>query len=219
MIGSKHGRWLILAEAERDKNGQRQYLCRCDCGTERVVRKFPLLYGKTLSCGCLVVEVVSSVNVRRTRHGHAKDNRVTKEYRAWAGMKSRCYDPKLSDYGIYGGRGITVCERWRDSFEHFLQDVGMCPGVGREWSIDRIDSNGHYEPGNVRWATAKEQSNNTRANRLLTVDGITANVVQWSEMTGINRGTIQHRLNRGWSESDAVKTPPMKRGRGSEKYE
>lgn len=130
------------------------------------------------------------------------------EYRAWNSMKSRCYNKSHTSYRNYGGRGIQVCERWRYDFPTFLNDMGNRPS---KHTLDRIDNDGNYTPGNCRWATYKEQLNNKRGNRLLTLDGKTQTVSQWSTETGIKYWTLSQRVGRyGWSDEDALTKPVRK---------
>jgi len=125
-------------------------------------------------------------------------------------MKSRCYTKSNIGYPYYGGRGITVCDRWLHSFENFLSDMGERPGP--EYSLDRINPNGNYRPDNCRWATRETQDNNRRANRFLTWNGKTQTIAQWAKETGISKGTILNRLNWGWPIEDALSWP-SERGR------
>ena len=130
------------------------------------------------------------------RHGMTNSNL----HRIWVSMRQRCENPNDPAYGNYGGRGIKVCKRW-SKFEDFLADVSPRP---EGTSLDRIDVNGHYEPGNCRWATKKQQSRNRRDNRVLTIRGKSQTIAEWAEETGKMPGTISIRLSRGWSEEDAV---------------
>ncbi len=134
--------------------------------------------------------------------------RENKEYQIWIRMRIRCYNPNCKDYPDYGGRGIRVCERWRYSFVNFLEDMGRCPP---NRSINRIGNDGDYEPNNCEWATAKKQANNKRNNVLLTVDGLTLNISQWTERTGLKKGVILKRKSLGWSDVNCVKTPGRKK--------
>jgi len=140
---------------------------------------------------------------RRT-HGHSGDNRT---YKAWKNMKDRCYNPRAISYPYYGGRGITVCEAWRDSFEVFLEDMGECP---HDLSLDRIDNTAHYGPSNCRWATRIQQHRNKRNNHLVTFKNQTHCIAEWVEITGISRGTIRSRLRRGWSVERVLTEPVHK---------
>lgn len=146
----RFGRLVALWPQNKDKRGLYLWLCLCDCGRETVVRGSDLREGKTKSCGCLHDELASK---RNFRHGHSKGTRT---YRSWMAMRDRCRYSNHKDYEHYGGRGIKVCERWQ-SFENFLADMGERP-VGL--TLDRIDPNGNYEPGNCRWATWSEQREN-----------------------------------------------------------
>lgn len=159
LVGERFGYLTVVERANPSATGMVRWLCRCECGTTKLIQGSSLTNGYTKSCGC-------HRNDNKRRHGHHTNTGKTGEYNSWCGMKQRCYNPGATQYKDYGGRGITVCERWRDSFENFLLDVGPSPGPG--YSIDRINNDGNYEPGNVRWATAKEQAVNRRkeANQL-----------------------------------------------------
>lgn len=125
------------------------------------------------------------------KHGMSR----TREYRLWIAMKVRCYNRNCPEFHMYGGRGIAMCDEWRDDFSAFLRDVGPRPGRG--YSVDRIDNDGNYEPGNVRWATMRQQSNNTRRNVILTYDGKTLTLAQWARYLGINIETVKQRYHTG----------------------
>lgn len=139
----------------------------------------------------------------RTTHGMS----YTPEHVAWLSMRSRCYRTTDRRYKDYGGRGIRVCGRWLESFQNFFADVGLRPSP--KHSIDRIDVNGNYEPGNVRWATAEEQQRNRTDSRLLTAHGETFCMSEWAERLGVPCATIGGRLDRGWSVERAVTEPPL----------
>lgn len=145
-------------------------------------------------------------------HGHTSRSKPwSSEYKAWAAMVRRCTNPRQSNYPYYGGRGITVCPAWLESFKQFFADMGSMPSDGK-WSLDRIDPNGNYEPGNCRWASRETQMNNRRDSRLLTHDSKTLGIPQWSRLTGISIGTIVRRLKLGWPHSRVLTEKPV-RGR------
>ena len=141
-------------------------------------------------------------NEMYNRHGMTK----TPEYDAWDGMKQRCFNPNHKRYSYYGARGITVCDRWKNSFENFLADMGSKPTP--KHSIDRVNNDGNYCPDNCRWATKTEQENNKRNNKpLITIGKETYTIVQWENKMGYGARVIKNRLKRGWSEYKAVMTP------------
>lgn len=188
LAGRQFGRLTALEQAPRPP-GQRGALwrCRCDCGAVVVRAASELKRGNTRSCGCLRREMIGD---RQRRHGQLN----TPEYHAWKNAKARCHTPSSQAYADYGARGIRMCDRWRDSFETFLRDVGLRPSPLH--SLDRIDNEGHYEPGNVRWATLSQQNTNRRNGRRLTHDGRTMNVLDWARFLGISPQTITRRLKR-----------------------
>lgn len=141
------------------------------------------------------------------RHGQSR----TKVHRCWQSMQQRCHNASNHNFARYGGRGIKVCDRWRKSFEAFLEDMGYPPSPIH--SLGRVDNNGNYEPSNCRWETPVQQSQNTRATRLLTHDGKTMCAAKWARETGINIITLHKRLRIGWSVSDALTTPVRKDSR------
>lgn len=192
LIGKKFSRLIVVCKTDNDKYGKTQWLCKCNCGKRVVVTGSRLKNGNTKSCGCLRLDKLIGTS---TKHGHAKKNKKSRIYRIWIHMIQRCVNPNNKKYPRYGGRGIGVCERWK-RFENFLEDMGKLPT--EDYSIDRIDNNGNYSMSNCRWETCEQQSRNTSKNRLITHDGKSKCLAEWSEKTGINRNTITSRLEAGW---------------------
>jgi hypothetical protein len=197
LVGQRFGRLVVLQHAECVK--YRDYWhCGCACGNVKVVRGQHLKSKNhgIRSCGCLM---------RRTTHGQAGLGKRTKTYRCWQNMLDRCYNPNKTGYKYYGGRGITVCRRWRESFENFYADMGdKPPGM----TLERIDNNRGYSPDNCKWATRSEQNQNRRNAALITYKGRTHNIVLWARKLGINSKTLWNRLHRyGWSLERALTEP------------
>lgn len=194
--GKEYERWTVIRRNEIGKTSL--WLCRCKCGTERLVYQGDLKSGSSKSCGCLTSEVTAARN--RT---HGKTYSV--EYECWSGIKKRCYNENSEAFQWYGARGVKVCDRWLSSFENFLADMGQKPSALH--SIERRNTDGDYCPENCYWGTALEQGKNKRNNRLLTARGETFHLSEWSRITGLGITTILRRLARGWSEEDAILLP------------
>lgn len=195
LVGSVFGKWTVVAFHE--SNG-RYRICRCSCGrTEKAVKAAALENGTNSRC------MLCSNELRMVTQLKARGrNMVT--WRSWNHAEQRCHNPNNLSYQRYGGRGIKMCERWREAFENFLEDMGPRPSGT---SLDRIDNNGDYEPGNCRWATPEEQNNNKRTNRLITLNGVQDTVTRWARKYGIHKDTIFGRLFRGWDAQTAITTP------------
>jgi hypothetical protein len=194
LTGQRFTRYVVLGSAER-RNKIAYWHVRCDCGEERVVRGYSLTHGESRSCGCYALEARRK---RSTKHG----GYYRPEYHIWSSMKARCSNPDRDRYGCYGARGITVCDRWAESFQNFFDDMGPRPSARH--SIERDDVNGNYEPSNCRWATATEQANNRRNTVRLTVGGRSQTLAEWSEETGIAAQVLGRRLRKGYAAADVV---------------
>lgn len=197
LTGQRFGRLVVLGvDLQRSGRGNTYWHCQCDCGGAASVTATGLHAG-TQSCGCLRREFVAS------KKTHGKTG--TSMHNRWVCMRQRCKNPNHPAYANYGGRGITVCDRWDQSFEAFLVDMGEPPTP--DHTIDRIDNDGPYSPENCRWITATEQNRNQRRSTRITVDGITRTVVGWAEVMGISQETIRQRIRRGMSPEEAVTLP------------
>jgi hypothetical protein len=193
---------LTVAEIPIKHNMNTPIPCVCVCGQRCSPRKYRLLNGITKSCGCLSIETA-----RRIHCAHLKTHGMSAslEYSSWQHMIRRCTNTADDYYADYGGRGITVCDKWRNSFEAFLADIGPMPSG--KYSIERLNNNGNYEPGNVAWATDHTQMRNTRRNRFVTVNGVTRCIKDWASFNKIDYGTIRHRLSSGVPPEVAVTLP------------
>lgn len=199
MTGQRFGRLLVLAFSEM-RGPRARWSVRCDCGTEKTANGDDIRAGKTVSCGCLSREKARAAGDRTRTHGMS----YTSTHHIWGSMIQRCHNPNRKDYPRYGGSGITVCQRWRESFESFLADMGVRPAG---MTLDRWpDGASNYEPGNCRWATLAEQVRNSAAAHMVTISGRTQCVKDWCAELGINVRTYSSRTRRGWSVERALTT-------------
>ena len=202
LTGHVFGKLTVIKKAKTNKRIKQKtarWWCQCSCGKITVVDGHCLRRGNTKSCGCLHNELLVKRNII---HGmsHAP------EYRTWHHMKERCYNPNEKRFKDYGGRGIIVCDEWKESFSEFYSHIGPRPTA--KHSIDRINNNRGYFPGNVRWALPITQSNNKRTNRIITINGWSLTIAQWARFAGIRQITLFNRINiLNWSHSKAIFTP------------
>lgn len=195
MVGKRYGRLVVIADGPTTRDQASRLKVKCDCGVVKLVRAKYLRNGKTRSCGCYRLECVKTNPVTHGKTG-------SRIYRIWGNMMSRCFNKDSSHYSCYGGRGILVCIGWR-SFDRFYRDIGEPPSSRHQ--LDRINNDGHYAPGNVRWATARQQQRNKRSNRKLTYGGLTMTLVEWSERLSISQSTLSSRVGKlGWSTERAL---------------
>ena len=191
LTGNVYGKLTVIRFLRLDRRHHSMWLCRCVCGTLREVQQ-----------GNLKTVGASATKCRHNSYG----TKFPMEFASWRGMIDRCYNSASKrDYARYGRRGVSVCPRWRESFAAFLEDMG--PRNSPHASIDRINNDGNYEPGNCRWTTAKGQARNRRNNVMLSHDGKTLCLAEWAETTGLPRKVIEYRLKCGWSASLALMTP------------
>ena len=193
LTGRKFGELTVVRRVENHRSGQAMWLCACSCGGEHKVTSHNLTCGDVRTCGCLSRKLAAEKITRHGRHN-------TPAYNSWRGMKDRCTNPKHSAYARYGGRGITVCDRWLESFENFYADMGDRP---EGLTLDRIDNDGPYSPNNCRWASRKEQSWNSSAVRLLDREGDARSISSWAESCGVNIATMLWRLKK-WPTNTAI---------------
>lgn len=202
LTGQSFGKLTALKLATH--NGRSAWICRCQCGAEKPVAQSSLRSGASLSCGC---GAIRWGNQSARKHGLWRHPlRGT-----WRSMKERCYNPKAFNYPRYGGRGITVCDHWRDSFELFVKDnqASALPGL----TLDRIDPNGDYTPENCRWISKKGQARNTRSTKYYLLNGVNRSIHEWADLAGIKPCHITYRLNKGWPLEPAL-TLPVERHTG-----
>lgn len=200
LTGDRFGRLVAISVAPRVEGQNRPvWICKCDCGNEVLLIANRLTSGNTTSCGCFRAD---EARRRRTRHGHTSTHGASLEYMVWAGMIQRCTNPSHASYQQYGGRGISVHERWSD-FRNFIADMGERPTS--KHSIDRINNDGNYEPSNCRWATPAEQMSNRSDNRIVEFGGIKKPLSHWARDLGITHSSLAERIDSGrWSLQDAL---------------
>ena len=210
LTGQRFGRLAVVGRAPNDSHGRTKWKCVCDCGEITTPMAYHLKRGTTQSCGCLSREISIAKN---TKHGKSS----SKLYSVWADMKDRCENKNNPAFENYGGRGVAVCDEWRE-FKPFLEwalangyeesaERGKC-------TLDREDNDGNYEPSNCRWITMKAQGNNRRNNHMVTYNGETNTLAQWAELLGMSASTLYTRVSRGWDLNDAFTRPVKRRGGG-----
>jgi len=195
LIGQRFGMLVVTEFVGRHGNAW-QWRCICDCGNTKVATADNLRYGSPDSCGC---------RSGRKKHGHGNKHPL---YESWRKMRHRCSNQKIYLYERYGGRGIAVCDRWQHDFAAFVLDMGPKPSA--KHSIDRINNNGDYEPGNCRWATRTQQARNTSYNHLITFMGRSMCVSEAAEIAGLPSASVIKRLRRGWPVDRALTQPLRK---------
>lgn len=199
LTGVRFGSLVAVEDVGRAKDGQVLWRCRCDCGATHQARAGKLRTGEVTSCGCQKSRKCREVNIK---HGLSAQGGMTPEYRTWANMIDRCENPRNKQFADYGGRGVRLCDEWRHSVQAFVAYMGKKPSSRH--SIDRIDVNGNYEPGNCRWSTPVEQNRNKRNTRRFVVDGREMTIPEAAHSFGVAEETIRARLKRGLSPIEAV---------------
>lgn len=197
-IGHRVGRLTVTNYLGTNEEGRKIWECTCDCGKTVTHSTSELNYGSVQSCGCLKL-----TTGEKLKKYNSRDRKL---YFRWSNVKGRCYNPNNAAYKNYGGRGIEMCDEWRDDFYAF-RDWSIEHGYNPSLSLDRIDNNKGYSPDNCRWTDDKTQSNNRRSNAYVTINGETKTMMQWADIYGIKYATIQSRLSRGWSRYDAITKP------------
>lgn len=204
LTGKTFGRLTVVKRVGTDNQRNPIWLCKCECGNEKIIRGNNLKSGNTKSCGCLAREDSTE---RFGKLNYKTGQYKSRLYRIWTSMKTRCYNENASDtYQRYGGRGITVCDEWRDDFKAFY-DWAMVNGYLDELTIERIDNDGNYCPENCRWANLHDQNRNRRSNRMFTFNGKTQCMLDWANELGIKPITMIARFRRGWTVEQAFTTP------------
>lgn len=203
LTGKRFGRYTVIRREDNNKHGASMWLCECDCGKRKIVMGQHLRGGHTLSCGCYSKELLIK---NKTKHNKS----YSRIYHEWQYIKRRCYNPNYKYYSYYGGRGITICDEWLSDFANF-QTWALSNGYDDTLTLDRIDSNGNYEPNNCRWSTRKEQQNNRSTNLFFTIDGETKTLSQWCDIYNVPHERTRHRVKKGWDILDALTTPPNKK--------
>lgn len=200
LTGQKFGHWTVLSRAENNHKGNSRWLCECDCGIQRVVLGDSLRSGKSTNCGCKRLVKMKKGSTKHNKRHHPL-------YSVWLDMKRRCLNKNDNAYVYYGERGIKVCDEWTNYFQSFY-DWSIKNGYKQDLTLDRINTNGNYEPSNCRWTDKKIQARNRRNNFNITYNNETKCLSEWSEILGINRGTLKSRILRSkWSIEKAFTTP------------
>lgn len=199
LSGRRFGMWAVVRRGENIGHVA-AFICRCDCGATSLVRGHSLRSGGSTGCGC-----ARSKRLGDRARSHGKHNHHL--YGTWVAMRDRCRRKNHDQFKNYGGRGITVCDRWAD-FESFLEDMEPSWRHGR--TLDRIDNDGNYTPENCKWSTQSEQLSNQRPKRSITFNGETRALSDWARVVGIHPSTLNNRLARGWPLEVALTRGPQK---------
>lgn len=199
MIGKKFGRLTVIKKVGVDNRRYLTWLCKCDCGSEVIVRGVNLRNGNTKSCGCITRERMHKLNLAT---GECK----SRLYRIWICMKTRCTNNKIPQYKDYGGRCISICDEWKHDYKTF-RDWALSHGYRDDLSIERINNDGNYEPSNCKWGTLHEQNRNRRSNNMITFNGKTQCALDWALEFGMKPNTLFARFHRGWSVEKTLTTP------------
>lgn len=203
LTGKRFGRLTVLRRAENSPGGRVQWLCECDCGSRVRVSSTHLRTGHTQSCGCFKIERT----VESAKHGGNRRGKREALYDVWIDMRRRCYNPKDQSFPYYGGRGITVCSAWLESYSEF-RDWALSSGYQAGLTLDRKDTDGNYAPENCRWATRKEQNFNKRNNHRLEFGGRNLTLAEWEAVTGLPQRLIRCRVvELGWPIEKALTEP------------
>ena len=207
LTGQRFGRLVCVKDVGRSKNRQALWLCMCDCGENTIVVSTNLTSGHTKSCKCLQADIVKK---RSTTHGFSRDENGTPKrlYTAWLNMKSRCSNPANPAYKNYGGRGITICNKW-SKYENFHK-WAMSNGYKNNLTIERMNNNGNYEPDNCTWIPRTEQPKNTRATRFIDYFGKKKTIAEWGRILNMSRSLLYWRLKK-YSIEKALTTPIRRR--------
>lgn len=203
--GQRFGRLVAVRFLERRGHGA-LWRCICDCGREVDAYSAAMRHGTSKSCGCFRKERMAGLTYKHGQTGGANRKRRPPEYKTWDSIKQRCINPNATGFEWYGGRGITIAPEWREDFDAFLAHVG--PRPSSRHSIERLDSNGNYEPGNVCWADWVQQANNRSNNRIVEYGGVRMTLKQAADRAGIPYKTVKSRVQKGWSEERALTVPP-----------
>lgn len=194
-----YGRLTAIAAVPSVGGAGVKWLFKCSCGSETILRPVVVINGNTRSCGCLRAE---TERARFVTHGHCKNRQRSPEHRLWLNIKHRCLNSNNKSFHNYGGRGITICDKWKDDFAAFFMDVGARPTT--KHSLGRIDNSRGYEPGNVRWETASQQARNRRNNKIVMYSGVAMPLVVACELSGVPYDRARRRLACGVSDEEAL---------------
>jgi hypothetical protein len=199
LIGKRFERWTVIGLSNKQYRQMSMWTCRCDCGVVRDIIGNNLTRGISKSCGCLKIERTKKA---KTTHGDTRNHKIARLYTIWQGMKERCEKPSQKMYCYYGGKGIKVCESWKN-YEEFKK-WAMANGYAENLTIDRIDESGNYEPSNCRWVTQTEQVRNNSHNVVIEINGVKKCLSEWCEIYNMPYKTVISRIRRDWEPKKAI---------------